>query len=165
VLATLVVALVVVALFGAMELGLLSLLSGDSAGAGSTNTTVAAGATESTAPVTSGSGAPTTTARAATTTLLASTTTTTAAPVAVPFSLVLKAKEDVWVEFRDAASGEALFVGMVAKDESKTLDAAGPVNAVVGKPGALSLRVEGRSVEPPNSFRWLVSSTGAEDRP
>src|SRR5665811_728751 len=141
-----------------------SIFDGDSVGTADSSSTTAVSETGDTTPTTDGSVTPSTSAPTSTTTLMASTT-TTEAQAAVPFSLTVKAKEDVWVEFRDAVSGEALHVGMIAKDESVTLSAAGPVNAVVGKPGALTLQIDGRSVQPPNSFRWLVTSTGVEDRP
>ncbi|HZK48517.1 MAG TPA: RodZ domain-containing protein [Thermoleophilia bacterium] len=164
VLGVLVIGLVAVTFFGASELGLFSIFDGDSVGTADSSSTTAVSETGDTTPTTDGSVTPSTSAPTSTTTLMASTT-TTEAQAAVPFSLTVKAKEDVWVEFRDAVSGEALHVGMIAKDESVTLSAEGSVNAVVGKPGALTLQIDGRSVQPPNSFRWLVTSTGVEDRP
>lgn len=158
-------ALVATGLFGAAELGVFSVFTGrDTETTELSDSSAAAGPTGDVTPTTIGPTAPSTTTVISATTLLASTT-TTAVQVAVPFSMVLEAKEDVWVEFRDATSGEALHVGMVAKDDSLSLEATGPVNAVVGKPGSLTLQIDGRSVQPPNSFRWLVSSTGVQDRP
>lgn len=174
----LVLALVALGLFGAVQLGVLSLFgAGGAADADPSSPSVAIGATGSVTSVTAGSApvVPTTAAGAVTTVVTPATTvptttpsrplTTQAPPTPVTFSLLLTAKEDVWVEFRDAASDEVLQVGIIAKGDSVTLEADGPVNAVIGKPGALSLEVNGRTAEPPNSYRWVIASTGVEERP
>ncbi len=178
IMSVLVLAVVALALFGAVQLGVLSLFgAGGAADAVTSDPSVALETTRSVTSVTDGSASvvSTTGASAVTTVVTSATTvptttpsrsvTTQPPPAPVAFSLLITAKEDVWVEFRDAASDKTLQVGIITKGDSVTLEAEGPVTAVVGKPGALSLEVNGRTAEPPNSYRWVIDSTGVEERP
>ena len=172
-----VLALVALGLFLSVQLGVLSLFgAGGATAADPSSPSVAIAATESSTtvtsrptPVVSTTGAGTVTTVTSPTTTVPTTpsrpVTTQPPPAPVTFSLLLTAKEDVWVEFRDAASDTTLKVGIITKGDSVSLEAAGPVNAVVGKPGALSLEVNGRAAEPPNSYRWVIDSTGVDERP
>ena len=174
----LVLAVVALGLFLSVQLGVLSLFgAGGAAAADPSDPSVAIAATGSVTTVTAGSAPVVSTTGTSTVTTVMSPTTTVPTttpsrpvttqppPTPVTFSLLLTAKEDVWVEFRDAASDTTLKVGIITKGDSVSLEAAGPVNAVVGKPGALSLEVNGRAAEPPNSYRWVIDSTGVDERP
>ncbi len=138
--------------------------------------------TESTmlsATTTTGSGAlvppaagTTTTASSTTSTAPAptSTTTTTPATPAAPstgggFALVFKATTaDVWVELTSVDTGRVLHAGVVAKGGSLDVKVDGPVNAVIGKPEAVAVTVDGQTVAAPRAFKWRITSAGIEQR-
>ncbi len=88
----------------------------------------------------------------------------TAASRAGGFTLMIDASDEAWVEVRDVESGQALHMGAIAKGASVTLEVEGPVNVVAGRPEVLSAKIDGRAVETPNAFRWMVTAAGVEAR-
>lgn len=177
--------LVAVGVFGALELGLFSLPGAiDSSTVGQSGTLVAAASatqTEYTGPPAT-AGVPevtATTVPVATTTTLAARDETdlvgdsrllrgesqpAAASRAGGFTLKIAASDEAWVEVRDVESGQALHMGAIAKGASVTLEVEGPVNVVAGRPEVLSAKIDGRAVETPNAFRWMVTAAGVEAR-
>jgi hypothetical protein len=177
--------LVAVGVFGALELGLFSLPGGiDSSTAGQSGTLIAAASATQTAstgsPSTVGVSEITvsTVPMATTTTLVTGEETGPArdshilgggpqsavASRAGGFTLTIDASDEAWVEVRDVESGQALHTGAIAKGASVTLEAEGPVNVVAGRPEVLSAKIDGRAVETPNAFRWMVTVAGVVAR-
>lgn len=92
------------------------------------------------------------------------TTTLPGSPSPEAFTLVLTPTAEVWLEIRDEATGRALFAGNRPKSEVLRLQAKGPVTAVVGRPEALEVSLDGRLVTVPNVQRWRVTGEGVEAR-
>lgn len=87
-------------------------------------------------------------------------------PPALPaaFTARLLPKQEVWLELTDAESGEVVFRGTRAKGDALNLELDGPVKAVVGRPGSLSVFFNGKSVKAPQTTLWLLSSQGVHSR-
>ena len=109
-------------------------------------------------------GTTTTTASSTTTSTTTPATTSTTSPTA-SFALVLRATTaDVWVELTAVDTGRVLHAGVVAKGGSLDVKVEGPVNAVIGRPEAVAVTVDGQTVAPPLAFKWRITSSGIEQR-
>ncbi len=134
----------------------------------------AASPTQSTilsATTTTGSGAAASPAGSTTTTASSTTTSTTSPATTSPtsptagFALVVRATTaDVWVELSAVDTGRVLHAGVVAKGGSLDVKVEGPVNAVIGRPEAVAVTVDGQTVAPPPAFKWRITSSGIEQR-
>jgi cytoskeleton protein RodZ len=113
-------------------------------------------------PTTTSPATTTTTLRvgATTTTLRAGATTTSTREGVGAFTIVLTPSADVWLDITDQASGKSLFFGTKKAGEVLTLALTGPAKAVVGKPEALTVTLDGVKVQAPRAFKWSLAATG-----
>lgn len=112
---------------------------------------------------------PTSTPLVPTTTVSATTATTTVEGLGTPpvsqasadtFTVVLTPSAEVWLEITDQASGEVLFFGTKKANEKLSVELSGPAKAVVGKPEALSVTLDAKTVQGPHALVWQLASTG-----
>ncbi len=85
-----------------------------------------------------------------------------AAAHTVKYTVLFSASAEVWLEVTSEKSGRVLYSGSKAAGEDLRLVLTRPIRAVVGKPEAVSLTVDGVEAVTPHTQVWRVSAAGVE---